>query len=46
MLGTLEQPAFLLRRELSKQDREWIQTLPSQTPRAIETEELERMWPQ
>ena len=46
MLGTLEQPAFLLRRELSKQDREWIQTLPSQTPGAMETEELEGTWPQ
>ena len=36
VLGTLEQLAFLLRRELSKQDSKWIQTLPSQTPRAME----------
>jgi hypothetical protein len=36
VLGTLEQLAFLLRRELSKQNSEWIQTLPSQTPRAME----------
>ena len=35
-LSSLEQLAFLLRRELSKQNSEWIQALPSQTPRAME----------
>jgi hypothetical protein len=45
-LGTLEQLAFLFRREFSKQDREWIQALPSQTSGAMETEELEDAWPQ
>jgi hypothetical protein len=46
LLGTLEQLAFLFRREFSKQDREWIQALPSQTSGAMETEELEGTWPQ
>jgi len=32
VLGTLEQLAFLFRREFSKQDSEWIQALPSQHP--------------